>query len=1334
MSYLEGLDNISDITFDEIINLAKNNVPLERRDNPWIGLKHGLKLLSNEDELAQYISAYGIMHREKIYAALDTIPNCEEFFSKNITIIDWGCGQALATMCFYDYMRQRGIEPSISNVVLIEPSTIALHRAKEHIQKYSARPTIKLVNKLIDNVNSSDIHTINTDIVLHFFSNILDIDTINLKKLSLLIQNEITFEQFFFCVGPQNIGASRIAEFAKLFNITEKDLISKQEGFLRTRGTISMMTFKILSNTPEIIKVEFYRNKDNDTHFNTLLKRVIKDLPSCNSLSENALAFYRAVISLERMKSAGIGEEFYYPYTLEEENNNTHKVKFNIDICDNPQFETIFTRNLTPSITKWPKHLNIGLSINIDDTRYRLFEYIYPYTDLKDINIEEQFISVNLAMFSINSDIADNLELTENIIQVLTEILTNKETTLSDLESILQDAIGHNVSLHPYLSLTLSSEAPVFAQINSELKSLFHKKPSGLMLDFLTGSIKKNDIGSIHEDAIINVVDIDYSQRQAIATALNSKLSVITGPPGTGKTQMIVNLLANALLHGKSVLVASKNNKAVNNIKERFDNIDCHQYFLRFGSRDLITSKLLPTLDGYDEKIKNNDYDPVYLTSIREEYDKQCKLISETRQVLGEVSQLTDIRLDLENSLRQLVNHFTQIEKEYHLFLENLREDNKEIAESAESNKYNWDKTANNISKLTNTLYTYSFIIKRIFFNLFLKKKFSQRFQEDLSLLPTKITNHIENEIGTEHLCDVYNYNQLIQCCTIEQNWINRILEYRKNRHLICSRFEIECAKFKSAKQEINEKIHTVLENIKEISQSKSQEQLIEIIESAKKYISSIGADLVTELIKLRLNQKDSANIIAKYKNYFPDQIPWKDEELEEFTKNAYNFINIFNINSVTSLSVKSAFPLQENLFDIVIIDEASQCDVASALPLIYRAKQLVVIGDPLQLKHITSITTSEEMAIKEHLSLSENTFIRYASYSLWDYCHDLITSANINNRQIVLDNHYRCHPQIIGYSNEMFYQKRLGRPLKVCTNSQKNHLSHKGIIWVDVIGEQQNNIRKVNKEEVEKSLSIAVELAEKHKDITIGIISPFKHQIEEINAQIPEELRNRIVADTVHKFQGDERDVIIYSLVVTNNSPERLIKWIDISVPNLVNVAVTRARSTLYIVGNRDYIKQHSHKELPLGRLVMYTENNCFVENINQETFIIDTNVFVDCPDILNRINPNMQIIISAKVVDELDKLKVTLDDSKKGNAELALRYLNRSFDGHHIRMECADMEYLPVDFNRKNPDNMILSIALKYKNQNPILITSDNGLQLKAKGMRINTLTLHDFLHSNK
>ena len=65
----------------------------------------------------------------------------------------------------------------------------------------------------------------------------------------------------------------------------------------------------------------------------------------------------------------------------------------------------------------------------------------------------------------------------------------------------------------------------------------------------------------------------------------------------------------------------------------------------------------------------------------------------------------------------------------------------------------------------------------------------------------------------------------------------------------------------------------------------------------------------------------------------------------------------------------------------------------------------------------------------------------------------------------------------------------------------------------------------------------------------------------------------------------------MIYSLVVTNNSPSTKIKWIDNSVPNLVNVAVTRARNTLYIVGNKEYIRQNSSLTKPLGKLVQYVE-----------------------------------------------------------------------------------------------------------------------------------------------
>lgn len=80
----------------------------------------------------------------------------------------------------------------------------------------------------------------------------------------------------------------------------------------------------------------------------------------------------------------------------------------------------------------------------------------------------------------------------------------------------------------------------------------------------------------------------------------------------------------------------------------------------------------------------------------------------------------------------------------------------------------------------------------------------------------------------------------------------------------------------------------------------------------------------------------------------------------------ASSFLDVFNLNCVTNLSIKSAFPLERDLIDLLIIDEASQCDISSALPMIQRSKQIVVIGDPMQLKHITNVTSYEEGEIKQ--------------------------------------------------------------------------------------------------------------------------------------------------------------------------------------------------------------------------------------------------------------------------------------------------------------------------------------------------------------------------------
>ncbi len=153
-----------------------------------------------------------------------------------------------------------------------------------------------------------------------------------------------------------------------------------------------------------------------------------------------------------------------------------------------------------------------------------------------------------------------------------------------------------------------------------------------------------------------------------------------------------------------------------------------------------------------------------------------------------------------------------------------------------------------------------------------------------------------------------------------------------------------------------------------------------------------------------------------------------------------------------------------------------------------------------------------------------------------------------------------------------------------------------------------------------------------------------------------------------------------------------------------------------LKIIGKIDVSKFEKHKK------------EISKDKINY--YIIDTNVFVDYPDIISKIDKQYQIILSAKVIDELDYLKISLTDEQKKNVQKALKQINESIEKRNIKMDTADLTLLPNDFNKKSPDNFILSVALRYKNENPIMLTSDNGLQIKAKGLGITTITLKDFL----
>ncbi|GGW61418.1 PIN domain-containing protein [Winogradskyella epiphytica] len=139
-------------------------------------------------------------------------------------------------------------------------------------------------------------------------------------------------------------------------------------------------------------------------------------------------------------------------------------------------------------------------------------------------------------------------------------------------------------------------------------------------------------------------------------------------------------------------------------------------------------------------------------------------------------------------------------------------------------------------------------------------------------------------------------------------------------------------------------------------------------------------------------------------------------------------------------------------------------------------------------------------------------------------------------------------------------------------------------------------------------------------------------------------------------------------------------------------------------------------------------------IKKNKENLYIIDTNVFIDYPDIISKINKKYPVILSAKVIDELDNLKSKLDNEGKRNVQKALKSINGHLDIRNLRMEISDTSLLPIDFNKRSPDNQILSVALKFKSENPIILTSDNGLQVKAKGLKITTITLKDFLNQKR
>lgn len=263
---------------------------------------------------------------------------------------------------------------------------------------------------------------------------------------------------------------------------------------------------------------------------------------------------------------------------------------------------------------------------------------------------------------------------------------------------------------------------------------------------------------------------------------------------------------------------------------------------------------------------------------------------------------------------------------------------------------------------------------------------------------------------------------------------------------------------------------------------------------------------------------------------------------------------------------ISSCLPMQKDLFDIAIVDEATQCDIASCLPIMQRAKKIVVAGDTNQLRHISFLAKTQMQRYQKQYNIIDTLRFNYRKKSLLDFT---LESTEKGNQIVLLDEHYRSLPDIIRFSNTTFY----GEALRVMTQTPVN--THKQAVFLHrTVGIQEEN--GVNNEEINliithvKNIVIKEKEIHKSKATSIGILSPFRQQTSFLTKAIKsaftlqEIKKHKIKLGTPYHFQGEECDVMLLSMAVSDQSHFASLNYLN--KEDVFNVAITRARHEQHI------------------------------------------------------------------------------------------------------------------------------------------------------------------------
>lgn len=620
----------------------------------------------------------------------------------------------------------------------------------------------------------------------------------------------------------------------------------------------------------------------------------------------------------------------------------------------------------------------------------------------------------------------------------------------------------------------------------------------------------------------------NQEQINAIEEALNTPATKVIGPPGTGKSQVAVNIIANMVYNNKSVLFTSKNHKAIHAIKDK----------------GLAASPLFPLIQFCTNPDSSNTSVEWFKTDIDQLFGDCEKIKTDLNLALHRFTQIIEDAIDVIKDLQPYIDSRNNHKKKISTIQTELESIQSFIIESNDIiDKIDTEKVKKIINDLNEPKNPNSLLSKlmEIIFNK--KKKREIAEQELRTLFP-----------NTSQLC--------ISRQTLKKR-IERLIKYY--------------IRIQELKNELTNEIN-------EISQLGDYQNYLSTRQKVQKIISdnlknALIQSCIDRIDKLKNQELDIPQLrnaskrLARQNLPFMSQIFGKEAQ-DEAASLFVGFTKLFPAWATTLLSLTKASPCIAGLFDRVIIDEAAQCEIPPIIPALFRAKGVTVIGDPEQFPPVITMRPnlhSYLFYIKHNLRNLENEkydFTKNTAYSI------------IEQQPIMLREHFRCHEDIAEYFNQEYYHGNL----KVMTDSSSlsfpTNLGYKkGIEWIDI----SNSLE----EEKAKVQEILENLANANYQGQIGVICPFRKYADDLrtllhsySTRLPGFTDDSV--NTVNGFQGGEKDVIIFMLGITDKLTKGE-KWYVEAPENkyIYNVAVSRAKICFIIVGDRKKAQESSASPL---------------------------------------------------------------------------------------------------------------------------------------------------------